>query len=234
MGSIPTTPRSAVYTWAQAHIAPWTSNAEEIGLDNEIATEFGEKVLAYQAAAAASEAARIASETATRNATEAFNTMRRALTANVTTIRTFAQRQADPNVVYSLAEVPPRQDPSVLPPPGQPTNLNVSLISATGAIELKWKCVNPRGTSGTSYIVKRRLTNDDTFTFIGVTGERRFVDNTFIAGPDSVQYNVQAQRADSAGPVSEAIVIHFGRTGPGRTLEIERTEGMESERRKTA
>jgi hypothetical protein len=221
MGAIPYSPRPALYAWAQAHIQPWTDHAEEIGLTDQLATEYAGLVLAYQAAAADAEAARQAAEVATRDATAAFIAMRRSVTANVATIRTFAQRQAKPDTVYSLAEITPRQDPSALPPPGQPTNLSVSLVSATGALQLTWKCVNPLGAAGTSYIIRRKLPTETTFSFIGVTGERRYVDNTFIAGPDSVQYNVQAQRADSAGPLSEAFIIRFGRTGPGRELNIE-------------
>lgn len=236
MGAIPYSPRPALFAWAQAHIQPWTENADEIGLDNEIATEYAQTVLAYQTAAAAAEAARLAAETATREASLAFTAMRRAVTANVSTIRTFAQRQANPDAVYSLADVTPRQDPSTLPPPGQPTNLSVSLITATGALQLSWKCVNPVGASGTSYIIRRKLPTETAFTFVGVTGERRFVDNTFNAGPDRVEYNVQAQRADSAGPVSEVFVINFGRTGPGRTLNIESagTENGVGKRKKVA
>ncbi|MFN7317204.1 MAG: hypothetical protein ACK5VN_16200 [Phycisphaerae bacterium] len=221
MGAIPYSPRPALIAWAQAHIQPWTDHAAEIGLDNLLVSQYAGLVTAYQAAAADAEAARQAAEVATRDATAAFTALRRATTANVTTIRTFAQRQTKPDVVYSLAEITPRQDPSALPPPGQPTNLAVSLVSATGALQLTWKCVNPVGAAGTSYIIRRRLPTESTFSFIGVTGERRYVDNTFIAGPDSVQYNVQAQRADSAGPLSEAFIIRFGRTGPGREINIE-------------
>ncbi|HYF15375.1 MAG TPA: hypothetical protein VD971_09925 [Phycisphaerales bacterium] len=100
----------------------------------------------------------------------------------------------------------------------------MALVASTGAVELRWRSNNPTGTSGTSYIVRRRLSPTEEFAFVGVTGERRFVDNTFIAGPDSVQYTVQGQRADSAGPLSEILAVRFGRTGPGRTLSIESAE----------
>ncbi|MGD9689652.1 MAG: hypothetical protein AB7K52_06395 [Phycisphaerales bacterium] len=48
-----------------------------------------------------------------------------------------------------------------------------------------------------------------------MSGTKRFVDNTFFAGPDSVQYAVQGQRADSAGPVSGPVTVSFGRAPGG-------------------
>jgi hypothetical protein len=51
------------------------------------------------------------------------------------------------------------------------------------------------------------------------------VDNTFIAGPDSVQYTVQGQRADAAGPESQIFTVRFGRNGPGVTIQSATTSG---------
>ena len=51
-------------------------------------------------------------------------------------------------------------------------------------------------------------------------GESR-VDDTLIAGPDSVQYTVQGQRADSSGPVSEIFTVNFGQLpGGARTATV--------------
>ena len=59
-------------------------------------------------------------------------------------------------------------------------------------------------------MVRRRLPTETSFTIIGVSGERRYVDNSFLAGPDSVEYTVQAQRADRAGAESAIFTINFG------------------------
>ena len=53
------------------------------------------------------------------------------------------------------------------------------------------------------------------FDFLGVTGSKRFTDTTLTAGPDTVQYTVQAQRSSLAGPVSSILTVNFGRTGGG-------------------
>jgi hypothetical protein len=54
-----------------------------------------------------------------------------------------------------------------------------------------------------------------------VSGKKEFIDDTLIAGPDSVQYTVQGQRADSSGPLSPIFVVNFGRLpGGGVTATV--------------
>lgn len=221
MGSIPTSPRSAVQAYCTAHILPFTSSPAQIGLTTAQATEFATLTTGYVQAAAEAEAARVAAATATENATVAYNAMRRSFNGCVTDIRDFAEQQADPQEVYNLAQIPARSTPSSLPAPGQPRDLSVSIIAASGEIELAWKSNNPTGSTGTAYIVRRRLPTEQNFIFIGVTGERKFIDNSFIAGPDSVEYTVQAQRGGLASPLSEIFLVRFGRSGPGRSMSVE-------------
>ena len=109
-----------------------------------------------------------------------------------------------------------------MPPTGQPTNLTITLTPVDGALSLRWKCVNPQGAAGTSYIVRRRLTGESAWTFIGVSGKKEFVDNTLVAGPDSVQYTVQGQRSDQSGPLSEIFTVNFGQApGGGMTATVQ-------------
>lgn len=132
-------------------------------------------------------------------------------------IRAYAESTAKPSIVYNLAQIPPPASPSPAPPPAQPTDLTVTLGSSDGALTLRWKASNPTGTSGTSYIIRRKLPSETQFQFTRVSGKKEFVDDTLIAGPDSVQYTVQGQRADSSGPLSSIFAVNFGRL-PGRGL----------------
>jgi hypothetical protein len=216
--SIPSSPRGAVLAYCQQHIDIFDTQYDDIGITALQANDFKVATNNYAAAASNVEAARIAYEAAVANANALFPTMRRNLSQCVTSIRTYAENTNNPNV-YLLAQIPPRKDPSTAPPPGQPSNISVELLAPSGAVQLRWKCANPSGTQGTSYIVRRKLPAESTFTFVGVTGEKRFVDNSFTAGPDSVQYTVQAQRADSAGLESEIFTVRFGRNGPTVTAE---------------
>jgi hypothetical protein len=85
----------------------------------------------------------------------------------------------------------------------------------SGNLTLRWTAANPAGTSGTSYIIRRRLPSESEFSFIGVSGRKEFVDDSLIAGPDSVLYTVQGQRADSSGPLSPIFTVNFGRLPSG-------------------
>jgi hypothetical protein len=114
--------------------------------------------------------------------------------------------------------IDPPAPPSPAPPPAQPTDLTVELEPQIGDLILRWKAENPSGTSGTSYIIRRKLEGESSFSFIGVTGSKKFVDTTLIAGPDTVQYTVQGQRADQTGPMSQVFMVTFGRTPSGGTV----------------
>ncbi|HYE62470.1 MAG TPA: fibronectin type III domain-containing protein [Phycisphaerales bacterium] len=101
--------------------------------------------------------------------------------------------------------------------PAQPKELAARLISGDGALEISWKARNPRGTQGTTYIVRRRLAGEREFSFLGVTGAKRFTDNTVPAGVTGVEYTVQGQRADVSGPWSPILSVALGsaRAAPG-------------------
>lgn len=220
MGSIPTSPRSDVLAFAQAHQQVWTTNAAAIGMTPAQATNFKNAVSAYAGLQTQADAATFALRTLNAQTSESYADMRRQMSDAVRSIRAFAELQAKPDTIYALAQIPAPQPAGIAPPPAQPINVAASIIAPSGAIELRWKATNPAGTSGTSYIVRRKLPSESTFTFVGVSGEKRFVDSTFIAGPDSVQYTVQGQRADSAGPTSQVFTLNFGVPGPGGVQSV--------------
>jgi hypothetical protein len=214
MGSYPTSPRSDFLAWCQAHVAVFTDRAATIGLTPAQAARFKSVVTSATDRLSAQTEARIAAKTATSQATESFRELRDVTGETVRVIKTFAETSNNP-AVYDLAQIPPPAPPTPLPPPAQPTDVTVSVDATTGAIQLAWKATNPRGSSGTSYIIRRKLPTQTSFEFVGVTGVKRFNDNSFIAGPDSVQYTIQGQRSDTSGPVSAILTINFGRAGGG-------------------
>ena len=200
--------------WFDLHRPVWIEEAMNIGLTSPQAAAFNTLAAnartAYNAKLAADEAARVAAN----QSREAISDARREASDLIRIIKGFAGNAADPLVVYNRAQIPPPAIPSPAPPPAKPTDITVELTPTTGDITLKWKASNPVGTQGTSYIIRRRTNPNGNFEFIGVTGSKEYTDSTFIAGPDSVQYTVQGQRSDSAGPVSDILTINFGR-GPG-------------------
>jgi|GEM_PF-2745679 len=66
------------------------------------------------------------------------------------------------------------------------------------------------GTAGTSYLVRRRLPGERAFTLLGVTGQKRFVDETIPAGMRQVEYTVQGQRGKRTGALSQIFFVSIG------------------------
>lgn len=214
MGSYPTTPRSSFLAWCQAHEPIFTTNAAAIGLSEDELDAFKTAVAAAAAAESEATSARITAKSLTADATTKFSALRKTTSQTVGIIKLFAESSGNANV-YTLAQIPSPTKPSAMPPPGQPGDMAVSISPTSGAITLKWKCTNPPGASGTSYIIRRKLPNQANFEFLGVTGKKTYTDSSFAAGPDSVHYTVQAQRSDKAGPVSQILTINFGTAGGG-------------------
>lgn len=215
MGSYPTSPRPAFLAWCQAHEPIFTTNYAQIGLTSAAALAFKQATDVAAGATTDQLAAKETAKAATEYATDRYADLRKEAADAVRFIRAFAENSADPAAVYVIAQVPAPTTPGVVPPPGQPTNIKVALDATTGEITLTWKCANPPGASGTSYIVRRKLPTEPGYTFVGVTGTKKFVDTTFNAGPDSVQYIIQAQRSGLSGPNSEIVTINFGRASGG-------------------
>lgn len=209
MGTYPTSPRSDFLNWCLAHVEPFTASAAAIGLSTQAAADFKTAAVQAQDAVLAQEQARQAAKAATDMADQALADLRKITAETVGTIKIFAESTRDP-VVYVKAQIPPPAPPAPVPAPGQPKDMAVAIAPGTGAITLKWKCDNPANASGTSYVVRRKLPSQQTFEFLGVSGKKTFTDTTFTAGPDTVQYTVQAVRSDKSGPVSDILVLNFG------------------------
>ncbi len=215
MSTYPDSPRSAFIMWCQAHTDVFANNAAAIGLTPGQAVAFADATTAAADLTLAQEQARQAAKVATQAAVDAVDALRANAGDTVRLIRAFAETQADPAAVYQLAQIPPPASPSPAPPPAQPIDLTVTLEPGSGNLTLRWKAANPVGTSGTTYIIRRKLPGESAFSFVGVSGKKTFVDNTLNAGPDSVQYTVQGQRADSSGPLSPIFTVNFGQSSDG-------------------
>ncbi len=225
MSTYPTTPRSAFLGWCQGHAKVFVDNAAAIGLTPAQATAFKTATDTTAAATQGQQEAKQAGKVATEKAANSYTSLHASAGEAVRLIRAFAESQADPAVVYELAQIPPPTPPSPAPAPAQPQELSATLDPTTGHLTLRWKATNPRG--GTTYLVSRKLPGQADFAFLGVTGLKNFVDSTLPAGPQSVQYIVQGQRADSSGPVSAVLVVNFGKQ-PGEVTTSSATAAAAS------
>lgn len=225
MRTFPESPRPDFLQWCQTHAPLFTAHAAAIGLTPAQATAFNTAYTAGAASVAAQDAARAAAKNATAAATTAMSALHASAGDTVRLIRAFAEVQAKPDTVYQLASIPAPLTPSPAPPPAQPTNLTVTLDATTGQLTLRWKASNPVGTSGTSYIIRRKVNGAGPFAILGTsTSRKRFVDAALPAGSDSVEYTVQGQRSDTLGPVSGVCMVYFGQTSGGQMTASIREE----------
>ena len=217
MSFVPTSNQQLI-DFCITHADIWNLDPEGVGLVESQISQMKSLSQAALASYNASNQARAASKFATVVMNNDISLMRTYLGDLIRTIRAYAELQGNPAAVYAQAQVPPPAVPGPVPAPAQPTLLTAILNATTGEITLRWKATQPDGASGTSYIVRRRQNAASEFAFIGVTGTKSFIDSTFFAGPDMVQYTVQAQRADASGPISEILTVNFGRVGPTLTI----------------
>lgn len=200
----------------ETHVDPWTTNAVAIGITSAAATAIsvacGNTRTAYKAALAARQAS--------KTATQAFHDELAALHTlgmqAIELIKHKAQSTNDPSV-YTLAEIPAPATPSALPPPGTPFDFRVG-IEQGGAISLKWKCQNPKGSQGTLYEVRRQAQGAPagSWVFAGATGKREFLDTTLPSSlaATGVNYEVVGVRSSTRG-VAAIFSVRFGVSGGG-------------------
>jgi hypothetical protein len=228
MGQYPTTPRSAFLAWCQAHAPIFEAQASNIGLEESQATAFAGATSDAAAKSLTQDQKRDEYRLSVSASNDSYSDLRRITGEVVRRIKNYAEQQDKPIEVYQLAQIVPPAPPSPAPPPGKPDQFSVQIDPSSGALTLRWKCSNPVGTSGTSYIVRRRLQGESQFSFVGVTGSKVFMDDTFSAGPDRVEYTVQGARSGLNGPLSNILTVNFGAAGGGDGLQAFISDGGEA------
>jgi hypothetical protein len=212
MGTLPTK-KAELIAFCQQHTVAWSSNAAAIGVPTSVATQF----VAQTTAAAATFESQLAAEQAARTAVAECNAevaeLRGLAGECLRLIRAFAEAQAKPSEVYTLAQIPPPSPPGPIPAPGTPDNFKVGL-QQTGDLAISWKCANPAGGSGTVYLVERRLNGAGSYSFRAAVGEKKFIDTSIPFGTDQVEYRITAQRSDAVGAPA-VWTVRFGSGGGG-------------------
>ena len=197
-----------LYQGSQAFTAKIDSDPQRYGLVEQQCMEYAAVALAYADAYFA------CSHPATRTRSKRFAKLeaKRALcdaTAALVKIINGMAGVTDPerlNLGLSIVESPrPSQRP------GTPDAFSIEL-SQLGMLTLKWTCANPQ--RGVMYIVSRSIggSSGGAFEYLGVTGERRFVDATIPAGATAIVYRVQAVRLKKVGEPAQ-FNVNFGTNG---------------------
>lgn len=193
--------------WYQTRETPWTSGATSIGLTAAQMTTMSGYISDAADALAAHNAAQAAAQAATVALYEKARIMGDFGSILIKAIKAKAA-QVGGDSVYTLAQIPPPATPTPVGELTKPANFEVTL-DETGAINIAWKCAQPRSASACTYQIWRRIGNVGDFVCLGGTGAKNFTDDTLPAGSASVTYKLQATRSTSKSPWAQ-FVVNFG------------------------
>ena len=195
--------------WYQSHVGVWSDNAAALGLLPADTTALGDLTAAAQAALDDQQAKTQAARAATLVYHAAVAAMADKGADLIQFIKAKAAGSADPAAIYALAQIPAPASPSPLAAPGTPFDLKVEL-NPDGSLNLSWKCLNPEGSTGTLYEVRRKALNGSSgFAHIGASGTRSFTDDTVAAGTPAVVYEITAVRSTKRGTPGQ-FIVNFG------------------------
>lgn len=222
MGVVPNT-KTGKIAFYEGHIDDWTEHAVDIGLTVGEVGALAALITASRASFTNQTNQIAAAKSATTACNNDVSAMHDLGSAAIQKIRVYAETTNNPNV-FVLANIPAPASPSALPPPGVCNQFEVALLD-TGALQLKWKCSNPEGATGTVYEVRRKLSTAAPYVFIGATGgDKTFVDDTVPFGSSTVFYQVVGRRSGLVGP-SNTYVVTFGVGGGGGFTVSQVVEG---------
>lgn len=225
MGNMRTVPRTVQQkiSFFQSHLGPWSDHAAQIGITDTDAAEMSAATDAAREAYANQHIAQQQAQSATGNLKLALAEMERKGAAIILKVRAKAGTAGEQT--YTLASISPPNAPSPTPAPGTPHSFTWDLL-ATGALVLKWKCKNPRGSEGTLYEIQRSVTGVGAgrdFVFIGTSGRCKFVDDTMPRGggrDGEVFYRIIAVRSTVKGqPAIFGVSFGTGENGAGMMFQ---------------
>jgi hypothetical protein len=215
---------SDLVNWVAAHVPVWAVEPTSVGLTAEKVASLESELTLVQGNIVSRDGAVNTARAATQTVNNSASDMRKTTSEMVRTIKAFAESQPKPEEIYTLAQIPPPASPSPAPPPGIPTSFRAAL-NPEGSLTISWKCANPRGTTGTVYNIRRRLSSSGPWQQLGAVGTRRFTDES-ISGTNTVMYQVQAQRGTVFGTASLTFMVQFGAgSGGGGFMITSQFEG---------
>lgn len=195
------------------HAPTWITNAVQIGITSAQATAFNDAATEAQSLWDTQQTQKQKAKNATAEMKVGVSDARSKAAAIIAAVKAKADSVADPQTIYSLADIPAPAAPSPVGPPGAPFEAKVQLL-AEGEIVLSWKCNNPANAVGTIYEVRRAIGEPEGGTLIGATGVKSFTDDTIPEGTSRVFYAVTGVRSTSRGPTT-TFLVKFGVGGPG-------------------
>ncbi len=190
---------AALIGFLQSHAEVWEQHPGAIGLSEQQVEQVALAADRARDAYRAAQEARNAAEAATWALKNALGDTRSAASTAIDAIKLHARVSGQGNSVYTAAKIPPPESPSALPPPGLPRYTGCEL-DQFGALTIRWRCKQPRGSRNVTYLVQRR-TPGRAWQFLGATGVRHFTDETLPAGSPWAEYTITARRGSRQGSI---------------------------------
>lgn len=209
MGIVPKPVRERI-SFYQAKLPNLEAHAVTVGTSPEAVDDLAAKVEAARLAFEEQSRAMLAARTATQDLQNKLKEMSVAGSAIIMQVHAKAQSTGD-EAIYNLATIPVTAAKSRMGPPGTPSSLSAELLP-DGSLELSWDCKNPRGSMGTIYHVHRRTDPTSPFEYLGLSGEKRYVDVTIPKGATQLEYEIQAVRSTAKGGKAR-FPVTFGTNG---------------------
>ena len=212
--------------WIEARAPIWQTSALQIGITVAQATSLKSLVAAASDAFTAAEAARADAKSATRKFYDAVADMSEPTRDLIATIKAFAETTNNPNV-YNISNIDPPAPPTPASAPTIPFDVSGS-VSPTGNATVTWDADRSGASSGIFFMVERKRGTEATFSIIGGTAEKAFldVDPRFATG--TVQYRVKAQRGSLSSNWSVPIAFSITTGGGGFTVsQVSEDDGVQ-------
>jgi hypothetical protein len=197
------------------HAPVFTLNAVAIGLTVPIASAFSASNKSMQDSWLEFNDAKAALRKASDSWKDARAAFRTLAGQDVTLIKNFAERQANPAATYALAQIPAPSPRNPGIPPNSPTDLRATLDTQTGELIVRWNASQPKSVTGVVYNIQRVVGTGTSFASAGLSGSKSFTDDNIPAGTSRIQYRVIAQRGSLTSPASTTLDVRFSTNAQG-------------------
>lgn len=206
--------RSDQLTWLEAHVDQWIAKATELGIQVVDATALKAKVTAARSKFNSAEVARYEAKGATQAWYDACKDMLTPARQIIAEIKAFAMGAENPDAIYGIALMDPPQPPQPAVAPATPENIRGS-VDTSGILTLAWDATPSGPSSGIIFQVSKQMQGSSTWSIVGATYDKDFVDPGFIACDGNVSYRIQARRGNLFSGFAGPLQVNFGSPGAG-------------------
>lgn len=208
--------RADQLSWLEARIDQWISKASDLNIDAADATALKAKITAARLKFNSAEVARAEAKGATQVWYEASDDMLRPARAIIQQIKAYAEATDNVEGVFGIALMDPPQPPQPAVAPATPENIRGS-VDTSGILTLAWDATPSGPSSGIIFQVSKQMQGATTWTLVGATYDKDYIDPQFVACDGNVSYRVQARRGDLFSGFAGPLQVNFG--SPGASVQ---------------